>query len=124
MGQAATKERQHHHHHHNNHDAGEGSSSSAIAGSGGSGSGGGGSTGGSGAAARRKNYPVSVDGGALEPQGVYTGPQDYSQDVVKTAIVRRKLMPFFTGMDDEESYADREYNSECPICFLVSYAMK
>ncbi|CAO1631266.1 unnamed protein product [Jaminaea pallidilutea] len=117
MGQAATKER--HHHHHNNYDAGEGSSSSAIAGSGGSGSGsGGGGTGGSGAAARRKNYPVSVDGGALEPQGVYTGPQDYSQDVVKTAIVRRKLMPFFTGMDDEESYADREYNSECPICFL------
>lgn len=96
MGQAATKER----HSHDAH-GGEGSSSSTSA-------------------APARSYPSTFDGGALEPQGVYTGPQDYSHDVVKTAIVNRKLMPFYKGKDDEDEYAGERFNSECPICFLVS----
>lgn len=56
----------------------------------------------------------------MEPQGVYTGAQDYSHDVVKTAIVQRKLMPFYKGKDDEDAYDGERFNSECPICFLVS----
>lgn len=67
---------------------------------------------------RQPSYPASIDGGALEPQGVYTGPQDYSHDVVKSAIVHRKLMPFYKGMDDEDAYQDKPFNTECPICFL------
>lgn len=98
MGQAATKQ---HHHGHDGSAASHHSSSS-----------------------QSPSYPPSVDGGALVPQGVYTGPQDYSHDVVKTAIVKRKLMPFYKGVDDEDSYSGRTHVSECPICFLVSTAMK
>ena len=88
MGQASTREARSSHH-------GEGSSSSAPT----------------------QSWPSTVDGGFLEPQGVYTGPQDYSHDAVKTAIVNRKLMPFHKGYDDE---TDTSHNAECPICFLVS----
>ncbi|PWN50329.1 hypothetical protein IE53DRAFT_101658 [Violaceomyces palustris] len=61
---------------------------------------------------------VTVDKGTLVPQGVYSGPQDYNQLVVRQAIVDRRLAPFCKGSDDEETYADQDYNSECPICFL------
>lgn len=105
MGQAATKERHHGHddapgfsHPH----AGPSSSSSSAQ------------------QTPRRSYPSSIDGGALEPQGVYTGPQDYDHDVVKTAIVQRKLMPFYKGLDDQAEYQDRPNCTECPICFLVS----
>ncbi|CAO1618059.1 unnamed protein product [Parajaminaea phylloscopi] len=102
MGQAATK--QSHHHSHNPHQgshANDASTSRATH------------------AGTAPSYPASVDGGALEPQGVYTGPQDYSHDVVKTAIVQRKLMPFYKGVDDEDTYAaSHQHVSECPICFL------
>lgn len=93
MGQAATKER-----HGSDDPSGSSSSSSKHA----------------------KSYPASVDGGALVPQGVYQGVQDYDHDVVKTAIVQRRLMPFYKGEDDEETYRGRPFNTECPICFLVS----
>lgn len=62
----------------------------------------------------------SVDGGFLIPQGVYTSAQDYDHSVVKTSIQTRKLAPFYPGLDDEEAYAQAPYNTECPICFLVS----
>lgn len=94
MGQAATKER------HSHDDANGGASGSVSRAS--------------------KSFPSTVDGGALEPQGVYQGVQDYDHNVVKTAIVQRKLMPFYKGDDDEEKYQDRPFNTECPICFLVS----
>ncbi|PWN26844.1 hypothetical protein BDZ90DRAFT_261097 [Jaminaea rosea] len=101
MGQAATKEQRYGGSHQDGHHAnGEGSSSSSAN------------------ATPARSYPSSVDGGALEPQGVYTGPQDYSHDVVKTAIVQRKLMPFYKGKDDEDAYDGERFNSECPICFL------
>ncbi|UZJ55022.1 hypothetical protein CBS101457_004342 [Exobasidium rhododendri] len=60
----------------------------------------------------------SVDGGFLIPQGVYSSVQDYDHTVVKTAIQSRKLAPFYTGLDDEEAYAQAPFNTECPICFL------
>lgn len=62
----------------------------------------------------------SVDGGYLIPQGVYSTAQDYDHSIVKAMIQSRKLAPFYTGLDDEEAYAQAPYNTECPICFLVS----
>lgn len=61
---------------------------------------------------------VKVDEGGLVPNGVYTGPQDYDQHFVRQSIVDRRLAPFCKGSDDEDEYADRKFNSECPICFL------
>ncbi len=52
------------------------------------------------------------------PHGVYTGPQDYDQHFVRQSIVDRRLAPFCKGSDDDDTYADRKFNSECPICFL------
>ena len=62
----------------------------------------------------------AVDGGYLVPQGVYSTTQDYDHAVVKHCIQSRKLAPFYPGLDDEEAYAQAPYNTECPICFLVS----
>jgi hypothetical protein len=62
----------------------------------------------------------SVDGGYLIPQGVYSSVQDYDHTVVKALIQNRKLSPFYPGLDDEEAYSQAPYNTECPICFLVS----
>jgi hypothetical protein len=62
----------------------------------------------------------SVDCGFLVPQGVYSSAQDYDHSIVKNFIQSRKLAPFYTGLDDEEAYAEAPYNTECPICFLVS----
>lgn len=61
-----------------------------------------------------------VDGGHLVPQGVYSAAQDYNHDVVQGLIKTRKLAPFYQGLDDEDAYAEAPYNTECPICFLVS----
>lgn len=62
----------------------------------------------------------AFDGGALVPQGVYTSAQDYNHSVVKSFITSRKLAPFYVGLDDDNAYAQAPYNTECPICFLVS----
>ncbi|PWZ02707.1 hypothetical protein BCV70DRAFT_4898 [Testicularia cyperi] len=61
---------------------------------------------------------VKIDEGGLVPHGVYTGPQDYDQLFVRQSIVDRRLAPFCQGFDDEDENADRQFNSECPICFL------
>ncbi len=61
---------------------------------------------------------VKVDEGGLVPHDVYTGPKDYDQHFVRQSIVDRRLAPFCKGTDDEDDYADRKFNSECPICFL------
>lgn len=61
---------------------------------------------------------VKVDEGGLVPHGVYTGPKDYDQHFVRQSIVDRRLAPFCKGSDDEDEYADKKFNSECPICFL------
>jgi hypothetical protein len=62
----------------------------------------------------------SFDGGSFTPQGVYSSAQDYDHTVVRTNIQNRKLAPFYPGLDDEEAYAQAPFNTECPICFLVS----
>lgn len=73
-----------------------------------------------------KKFPKKFDHGLLEPQGVYTGPQDYHHDIVKTLITTRKLAPFYKGAEDEETYRGvfegKVEQTECPICFLVSFS--
>ncbi|PRT55515.1 Protein SIP5 [Wickerhamiella sorbophila] len=44
-----------------------------------------------------------VDGGYLYPQGVYSTPQDFKVDVVRDVIIRRKLAPFYKGLESVES---------------------
>ncbi|KAF8528211.1 hypothetical protein BU17DRAFT_15725, partial [Hysterangium stoloniferum] len=49
----------------------------------------------------------TVDFGFLSPQGVYTGTQDWNQQVVGNLIVDRKLAPFYRPLEDyEESWDD------------------
>lgn len=51
----------------------------------------------------------TVDGGLLFPQGVYHGPQDFKVSAVREAIVRRKLAPFYKGLDSvEPEWSDEE----------------
>lgn len=51
----------------------------------------------------------TVDGGLLFPQGVYHGPQDFKVTAVREAIVRRKLAPFYKGLDSvEPDWSDEE----------------
>lgn len=50
-----------------------------------------------------------VDGGYLQPQGVYTGPQDFTYKVVRELIIERKLAPFYKGLSDYNSdWTDRQ----------------
>lgn len=44
----------------------------------------------------------TVDFGYLSPQGIYTGPQDWNQQVVGKLIVDRKLAPFYRPLEDYE----------------------
>jgi len=51
----------------------------------------------------------TVDGGYLFPQGVYEGAQDYKIATVRDAIIKRKLAPFYKGLDSvEPTWTDRE----------------
>lgn len=51
----------------------------------------------------------TVDGGYLFPQGVYYGPQDFKVAVVRDLIIRRKLAPFYKGLETlEPEWSDRE----------------
>lgn len=51
----------------------------------------------------------TVDGGYLFPQGVYYGPQDFKVAVVRDLIIRRKLAPFYKGLDSlEPEWSDAE----------------
>ncbi|KAF8710227.1 c2h2 zinc finger protein, partial [Rhizoctonia solani] len=43
-----------------------------------------------------------VDFGYLSPQGIYTGPQDWNQELVGKLIVDRKLAPFYRPLEDYE----------------------
>lgn len=55
----------------------------------------------------RGHHDESVDYGALVPQGVYTGSQDWNQSVVSQLIVSRRLAPFYRPLEDyEESWDD------------------
>ncbi|KAF6764724.1 zf-C3HC4 type zinc finger protein [Ephemerocybe angulata] len=54
-----------------------------------------------------RHHEESVDYGALQPQGVYTGPRDWNQSVVTQLIVSRKLAPFYRPLEEyDESWDD------------------
>ncbi|KAG9110380.1 SNF1-interacting protein, partial [Ceratobasidium sp. 392] len=50
----------------------------------------------------------TVDFGHLSPQGIYTGPQDWNQQIVGKLIVDRKLAPFYRPLEDYEPNWDDE----------------
>ncbi|KAH7340354.1 hypothetical protein B0J17DRAFT_715575 [Rhizoctonia solani] len=50
----------------------------------------------------------TVDFGHLSPQGIYTGPQDWNQELVGKLIVDRKLAPFYRPLEDFEPDWDDE----------------
>lgn len=50
-----------------------------------------------------------VDGGYLQPQGVYSGPHDFKYKVVRQLIIDRRLAPFYKGLPDfDENWTDRQ----------------
>ncbi|KIO17863.1 hypothetical protein M407DRAFT_48571, partial [Tulasnella calospora MUT 4182] len=60
-----------------------------------------------GNASSKDRHDDSVDFGALHPQGIYTGPQDWNTEIVGRLIVERKLAPFYRPLEDyEESWDD------------------
>jgi hypothetical protein len=50
----------------------------------------------------------TVDFGHLSPQGIYTGPQDWNQEIVGRLIIDRKLAPFYRPLEDYEPDWDDE----------------
>lgn len=62
-----------------------------------------------GNASSKDRHDDSVDFGALHPQGIYTGPQDWNTEIVGRLIVERKLAPFYRPLEDyEESWDDEQ----------------
>lgn len=64
---------------------------------------------------RREGYEMiidpneTVDGGYLFPQGVYHGGQDFKVSVVRDMIVKRRLAPFYKGLDAvDPEWSDEE----------------
>lgn len=54
-----------------------------------------------------RHHEETVDYGALVPQGVYTGAQDWNQSVVAQLIASRRLAPFYRPLEEyEESWDD------------------
>lgn len=50
-----------------------------------------------------------VDGGYLHDHGVYSGPPDYKEAIVRQLIIERRMAPFFKGLADvEEHWTDRQ----------------
>ncbi|KAF9930826.1 SNF1-interacting protein [Linnemannia zychae] len=47
-----------------------------------------------------------VDGGALLPNGIYSGPQDYDFRIVQRLIHQRRLAPFYKGLEDWDDSED------------------
>lgn len=55
----------------------------------------------------KDRHDDTVDYGALTAQGVYTGAQDWNQQIVGQLIVDRKLAPFYRPLEDyDESWDD------------------
>lgn len=61
-----------------------------------------------GNASSKDRHDDSVDFGALHPQGIYTGPQDWNTEIVGRLIVERKLAPFYRPLEDYEDSWDDE----------------
>lgn len=57
----------------------------------------------------KDRHDDTVDFGALSPQGIYTGPQDWNRETVGRLIVERKLAPFYRPLEDyEEEWSDEQ----------------
>ncbi|KAI0689132.1 hypothetical protein BC835DRAFT_1370284 [Cytidiella melzeri] len=56
----------------------------------------------------RSHQDDTVDFGYLTPQGVYTGPRDWNQNIVTQLIVDRKLAPFYRPLEEYEEDWDDE----------------
>ncbi|THH05079.1 hypothetical protein EW145_g5061 [Phellinidium pouzarii] len=64
---------------------------------------------GNSASSSRAHHDDSVDYGFLVPQGVYTGPRDWNQQIVSQLIVERRLAPFYRPLEDyDESWDDEQ----------------
>ncbi|KAG8927893.1 SNF1-interacting protein [Tulasnella sp. 417] len=60
-----------------------------------------------GNASSKDRHDDSVDFGALHPQGIYTGPQDWNTEIVGRLIIERKMAPFYRPLEDyEENWDD------------------
>lgn len=54
-------------------------------------------------------YDENVDGGYLAPYGNYKYNLDYMTEIVRDLIIKRKLAPFYTPLQDfDESWSDEE----------------
>ena len=56
----------------------------------------------------RVHHEDTVDFGHLTPQGVYTGPRDWKEDIVTQLIIDRKLAPFYRPLEDYDPSWDDE----------------
>jgi hypothetical protein len=56
----------------------------------------------------RSAHDDSVDYGFLTPQGVYSGPRDWNEQVVGRLIAERKLAPFYRPLDDYDDAWDAD----------------
>lgn len=61
-----------------------------------------------GNASSKDRHDDSVDFGALHPQGIYTGPQDWNTEIVGRLIVERKLAPYYRPLEDYDDSWDDE----------------
>lgn len=64
---------------------------------------------GNSASSSRSHHDDTVDYGFLTPQGVYTGPRDWNQQVVSQLIIDRRLAPFYRPLEEyDESWDDEQ----------------
>jgi hypothetical protein len=54
----------------------------------------------------RGHHEETVDCGHLTPQGIYTGPRDYNQQIVTQLICERKLAPFYRPLEEYDDTWD------------------
>jgi hypothetical protein len=62
----------------------------------------------SGSSSKASSHDNHVDFGALSPQGIYTGQQDWNQAIVAQLIAERKLAPFYRPLEDYDDSWDDE----------------
>lgn len=60
------------------------------------------------ASSTRHSHEDSVDYGTLHPQGVYSGPQDWNQQIVSQLIIDRRLAPFYRPLEDYDDSWDSD----------------
>ncbi|CDK28940.1 unnamed protein product [Kuraishia capsulata CBS 1993] len=61
-------------------------------------------------------YDESVDGGYLAPYGTYKQMLDYKTDIVRDLVIKRKLSPFYTPLQD----FDEDWSDEQLLDFIAS----